>query len=223
MIRRNKSVCLLHARVSAAKNPMTSSPSRPFDESARRIKSALPAGRHLVVIGSTSFHGPDSHQLCTAIGSALAPHTELTAVTGGMEGVQATFSRSFAKARLQSGSAVNLFHLLPVGMPACREGVTLSAGTDFFERREILGRIGHICLVIEGGPGTQHEATVAAACEIPLLPLGRSGGCARTLYSQMTAPPLADKADWTLLNDHNAPLPSIVDAVVRLTLALMSP
>lgn len=202
---------------------MTSSPSRQFDETARRIKSELPAGRPLVVIGSTSFHGPDSHQLCTAIGSALAPHTELTAVTGGMEGVQATFSRAFAKARLQSGTAINLFHLLPSGMPACRDGVTMSAGIDFFERREILGRVGDLCLVIEGGPGTQHEATVAAAGKIPLLPLGRSGGFARTLYSQMTAPPSADTADWTLLNDHNAPLSSIVDAVVRLTLAMMSP
>jgi hypothetical protein len=84
-----------------------------FDAEAQRVGATITPGPRLVVIGSTSFWGPDSGQLCEAIAADLAALPALVAVTGGMSGVGLTFGRAFADARRARGRAENLFHLLP--------------------------------------------------------------------------------------------------------------
>ena len=71
----------------------------PYDAEALRVCAVLPSGPRLVVIGSTSFWGSDSQQLCEAIATDLAPTASLVAITGGMSGVGITFGRAFAGAR----------------------------------------------------------------------------------------------------------------------------
>lgn len=41
--------------------------------------------------------------------------------------------------------------------------MTLFAGSDMAERREILARLSPLYLAVEGGPGTVHEGRVAIA------------------------------------------------------------
>lgn len=193
-----------------------------FDAEAQCVIAAFPPGPRLVVIGSTSFWGADSRQLCEAIAADLAAFTELMALTGGMDGVGLTFGRAFAAARRAAGQDENLIHLLPRGLGPCDSGITMGAGTDYHERREVLGRVGAAYLVIEGGPGTEHEAVVAAARGVPVIPLGRTGGHAGALHRRIGSPPGLPIDDWSLMADGDAPHRLVVAAVgrlVRLSLA----
>jgi hypothetical protein len=193
-----------------------------LDDEATRVVASIAAGPRLVVTGSTSFWGADSRELCELIAGELALIDPIVAVTGGMDGVGITFGKSFASTRTQASLHENLFHLLPRGFGPCNCGITLGAGIDFHERREILGRIGDVCLVIEGGPGTEHEATVASSRNIPVIPLGRTGGHAGDLYSQMTYPKWAPTSDWAVLGNVNATQQEVALSVRRLVQAAIS-
>jgi SLOG cluster4 family len=187
-----------------------------YDAEARTVGAAIIPGPRLVVIGSASFWGHDSRQLCEAIAVELAEFAALVALTGGMDGVGLTFGRAFAAARRAAARPENLFHLLPRGMGPCDSGVTLGAGIDYHGRREVLGRVGHAYLVIEGGPGTAHEAAVAAGRGVPVIPLARTGGHAGELYARAGCPSKLPRADWDCLADAAAPHGPIVAAVGRL-------
>jgi hypothetical protein len=193
-----------------------------MDEEAASLNASILPGPRLIVIGSTSFWSADSLQLCKLIAGELAAIVPLVALTGGMDGVGITFGRSFAAARTRASLPDNLFHLLPRGMGPCDCGVTLGAGIDFHERREILGRLGDVCLVIEGGPGTEHEATVALSRETLIIPFGRSGGYAGDLHSKLSCPRWAREADWALLGNTDAPYADVVLAVRRLVEAAIN-
>ena len=69
---------------------------------------------------------------------------------------------------------------------------TLFAGSDMKERREILGRLSGLFVLVEGGPGVEHEADVAAARGAALIPVGRSGGYAAALYGRISHHPAID-------------------------------
>jgi hypothetical protein len=187
-----------------------------FDTAAAEIRQCLPTGLRLVILGSTSFWGSDSAEICRSLGVAMARMASLVAVTGGMNGVQAEFSLAYAAVCGGQQSAERLFHLLPLGMEAVKAGRTVTAGADFFERREILGRVGDVCLVIEGGPGTEHESRVAMSCGIPVIPVGRTGGHARKLYSGLPCPAAVSTATWALLNDRGATHDEVTVAVQNL-------
>ena len=86
----------------------------------------------------------------------------------------------------------------------------------------MLGRVGHAYLVIEGGPGTEHEAAVAAGRGVPVIPVGRTGGHAGELHPRASCPPGLPRADWDVLADVGASHEQVVAAVgrlVRLSLA----
>ena len=51
----------------------------------------------------------------------------------------------------------------------------------------------------EGGPRAGHEAEVAAAHSAVLIPVGRSGGYAATLYARISRPPAIDADTWAVL------------------------
>ena len=172
-----------------------------LDAKAAGLDSVIVSGPRLVVLRSASFLGFDSRELCQVIAVELASVGRLVVLTGGRDGVGLTFGRSFAEARHAAGLSENLFHLLPRGLGPCDCVVTLGAGGDFHERREVLGRVGHVCRVIEGGSGTEHEVTVASCRGIPVIPLGRRGGHAGDLHSRLPCPPWAPAIDWAFLGD----------------------
>ena len=89
------------------------------------------------------------------------------------------------------------------------------------ERREILGRIAGVYIVVEGGPGTQHEAAVAQSCGATIIPVGRSGGAAAELYNILPCPPKVDGTVWSVLNEVSVHPRKIAQAVSVLVLQLL--
>lgn len=188
----------------------------PLDAETRAVMSRISPGPRLVVIGSTSFWGPDSARICDAIAENLAELEDLVAVTGGMDGVGLSFGRAFSEARKALAKPEKLYHLLPAGFGPCDSGVTIDAGYDFFERREVLGRLGQIYLMIEGGPGTEHEAQVAVSKGFPIIPVARTGGHAGSIYHSVPIPPGIRAEDWRILSDAEAPHEDLIEAVRRI-------
>ncbi len=187
-----------------------------LEAETRAVMSRISPGPRLVVIGSTSFWGHDSARICDAIAEDLAKIEDLAVVTGGMEGVGLGFGRAFSAARKAMAKPEKLYHLLPEGIGPCDSGITIPAGTSFFERREVLGRLGHIYLIIEGGPGTEHEAQVAVSKGFPVIPVARTGGHAGSMHQPDSRPTGIRAEDWRILNDSEAPHTDLVEAVRRM-------
>jgi hypothetical protein len=89
-----------------------------YENQARATGAQLAAGRRVGVIGSTSFWGKDSEEICEKAGRLLACVEEIVLLTGGMTGVAEVVGRSFCRARQLAGLAPSLYHILPNGVPA---------------------------------------------------------------------------------------------------------
>jgi hypothetical protein len=115
---------------------------------------------------------------------------------------------------MDTGCDPGVFHVLPGGHGADWDyGITLRAGKDMRQRREVLGRLARIYLAVEGGPGTAHEAEIAYGTGALVIPVRRYGGAAGDLYRRM-AP--EETGPWQQLGDPAASEPEQADAVVRI-------
>ncbi len=170
-----------------------------YDREAQRLNAVFPRGPRIVVIGSTDFWHKESESTCANIGRLAAAITGLVLITGGVEGVGEATRRSFYQARCGSGQEPRVYHVLPTGEEAWDYGETLFAGSDMAERREVLARLAEVYVAVEGGPGTVHEAAVAASRNAVVIPVGRSGGHSAALYSQMELPSFIDDKTWRVL------------------------
>lgn len=194
-----------------------------FDAEAARLAAQLPAGPRLVVIGSTSLWHPESEPTCTALGRLLASVDGLVLLTGGVRGAGEALGRSFHAARSAGGGIERLFHVLPHGSARWDYGETLFAGSDMRERREILGRLGEIYVVIEGGPGTAHEASVALARAALVIPVARSGGHSGDLFPQLRRPRIASEQAWRMLMETDTSPEQVADAVTEIVRSHLHP
>ena len=167
-----------------------------FDHEVATVTAQLPPGPHVAIIGSTSFWHPESQAACEAVGHLLAAIGNLVLLTGGVGGIGEAVGRSFFGARSGRDVPRGVFHVLPHGTGEWDYGKTVFAGSDMGERREVLGRLAECYVVIEGGPGTAHEASVALRRSVCVVPVGRSGGYAGELYPQVPRPPFASKSTW---------------------------
>jgi len=79
------------------------------------------------------------------------------------------------------------------------EGIGEATGRSFFQARRESGQEPRVYLAIEGGPGTVHEAEVAAARNATIIPVGRSGGHSAVLYARMQRPAVVDEPTWAIL------------------------
>jgi hypothetical protein len=165
----------------------------------RRLEAVLPHGPRVAVLGSTQFWHADSERTCSLIGRLLAWIPGLVLLTGGVEGIGEAVGRSIFRARRESGQEPCVYHVLPEGEEAWDYGETVFAGSDMTERREVLGRLSRVFVMVEGGPRAEHETDVAAAHGAVVIPVGRSGGYAATLYGRMSHPPAIDAGTWTVL------------------------
>ncbi len=191
-------------------------PPAKFDEEAVLARAKIPAGVRVGVIGSAAFRHKESEQTCAEIGERLAALDSLVLLTGGVSGVGECIGRGFEKGRLNLGLTSRVIHVLPRGYDAWDYGSTLFAGDDLRERREILGRLARAFVVVEGGPGTEHEAMVAAAHGAVLVPVGRSGGHAGALYPGLMRPPFVDARAWETLGDPEAVPQTVATAVAEI-------
>jgi hypothetical protein len=167
-----------------------------LDREAAAAVVQLPAGPRVVIIGSTSLWSAESPATCGAVGRLLAGIEGLILLTGGVEGAGEAVGRSFFGARPGSDGHRGLFHVLPHGYWRWDYGEILFAGSGMEERREVLARLAACYVVIEGGPGTAHESSVALARSACVIPVGRSGGYAGELYNQLSRPPIATNSAW---------------------------
>jgi hypothetical protein len=177
---------------------VTASPAH-YDHEARRLDALLPHGPRVGVLGSTDFWHADSKRTCSEIGRLLAGISGMVLLTGGVEGIGEAVGRSFFSARRASGQEPCVYHVLPEGEEAWDYGETLFAGSDMTERREILGRLSRLFVLVEGGPRAGHEVDVALAHGAALIPVGRSGGYAAALYGRSSCPPTIDTGTWAVL------------------------
>ena len=125
-------------------------------------------------------------------------------LTGGVSGVGEAIGRSCFDARSQAFGHRGIFHVLPEGETAWDYGQTFFAGLDMGERREILGRLAPLYLVVEGGPGTVHEAVVAMSRNATLIPVGKSGGHAAEIYPRVPRPTVVPSRSWRRLGEISA-------------------
>ena len=189
-----------------------------FDEQTTSLTARLPAAPRIAVIGSTSFWHPDSAATCQLIGARLAQIDRLILLTGGVPGVGEAVGRSFFAA-CGSGEQ-RTFHVLPAGCVPWDYGVTLFAGRNMEERREILGRMAPIYLVIEGGPGTAHEHQVASKRGATIIPTGRTEGHAGAIYPHTAKPTAAAQSDWDALGSAGpAEIAAAVVSIIRTIIA----
>lgn len=189
-----------------------------FDDQAANLTAQLPLAPRVAVIGSTSFWHPDSEVTCRHIGAQLAQIDRLVLLTGGVAGVGEAVGRSFFEAC--NGGEQRTFHVLPAGCVPWDYGVTLFAGRDMEERREVLGRMAPIYLVIEGGPGTAHEHEVASQRGAAIIPVGRTAGHAGAIYPHTPKPTTAAQSDWDALASADPPeiaaaVAAIIQAVIE--------
>jgi len=186
-----------------------------YDQQARRLDALLPQGPRVAVLGSTEFWHADSERTCAEVGRLLAGLPSLVLLTGGVEGIGEAVGRSFFEARRTMGQEARVYHVLPEGEPAWDYGETLFAGTDMTERREILARLSRLYVMIEGGPRAGHEAEVASAQGAAVIPVGRSGGYAATLYAQAIRLQAIDADTWAVLGSNESTPEMTATAVAR--------
>lgn len=192
-----------------------------FDAEVAAVGARLPPGSRVGVLGSASFWHDDSERTCAAIGRGLAAIDRLVLLTGGISGIGEGVSRPFAAARTADGRPAGVFHVLPRGTGTWDYGTTVHAGDDMHERREILARLAPVYVVLEGGPGTEHEAAVAATTGAVLVPVGRSGGHAGALHPGLAVPRAADLDAWSLLGREDADPDDVAAAAVAVVRACL--
>jgi hypothetical protein len=186
-----------------------------YDQEARRLEALLPRGPRVAVLGSTEFWHADSEQTCTEIGRLLAGIPGLVLLTGGVEGIGEAVGRHFFQACRDAGQEPHVYHVLPEGEDAWDYGVTLFAGSDMTERREVLGRLSGLFVMVEGGPRAGHEADVASAHGAVVIPVGRSGGYAAALYGRMSRPAAIPADTWSVLKASESTPEETARAVLR--------
>jgi hypothetical protein len=186
-----------------------------YEHDARRLDALLPRGPRVAVLGSTDFWHADSERTCAEMGRLLASVPGLTLLTGGVEGIGEAVGRSFFQARRDAGQEPRVYHVLPEGEPAWDYGETQFAGADMTERREVLGRLAALFVMVEGGPRAGHEAEVASAHGAVVIPVGRSGGYAATLYGRVSRPPAIDADTWAALGASDTTADEAANAVLR--------
>jgi hypothetical protein len=202
---------------------MATTPAGRFDQEARRIETLLPDSPRVAVLGSTDFWHADSEQTCIRIGRLLAGIPGLVLLTGGVEGIGEAVGRSFFQARRDCGQEPRVYHLLPEGEEAWDYGETLFAGCDMTERREVLGRLAAVFVIVEGGPRAGHEAEIASAHGAAIIPVGRSGGYAAALYDRMSLPSAADAGTWAVLGSRASTPEETAKAVLHTVEVCLGP
>lgn len=134
-------------------------------------------------------------------------------VTGGMDGVQLTFAKTF--------EGTNLFQILPQGKKSdFPYGTDLHAGATHEQRQEVFGLLGHLYLTVEGGPGVAKEARIAVnngACVIPLVSSGGASGGLFDFPKECFQKPIwAPELRWSLLQQKEAAASEVAAAVTDL-------
>jgi len=184
--------------------------------SAADVSRVLGSKVRICVLGGTKFFEAESEQIVTRLAQELGDRLgqKATFITGGMEGVQLSFARNCRGA--------SLFNLLPRGQSSnYGVGTDVEVGKDLEERKEVFGRIGHVYICVEGGPGVAQEARCAFDLGHYVVPVMRTGGASSGACgfppAALERPFFAKPWQWALLQDKTA----TIDDTVRASAAIV--
>mmetsp|Transcript_5087 Transcript_5087/g.6742 ORF Transcript_5087/g.6742 Transcript_5087/m.6742 type:complete len:225 (+) Transcript_5087:2-676(+) len=184
----------------------------------------------LAIFGSIDFWHPDSESLCLSIGQELAKLLpSLIVVTGANAVVHDKIAHSFNDEVTAShpNQTANIYHLAPWGYQCdFNHGQKLCVGRDMAERRALLARCATVAISIEGGPGTVDEMTKAVEANVPLIPLGRSGGASSGMFNAPSChgcrPEFICQEDWDLCWNKDADVEDSAKAVARIVQSIVA-
>lgn len=191
------------------------------------LQSQFSSPTRLAVLGSLSFSNPNTEGICRAIGQKLVPFQDLILITGGVSGIPEAVSRSLWCHRKQASTGgSSIYHIQPQGFDPWDYGENLIAGKTMEERRYILAQLAPVYLLLEGGLGAEQEAQMALKCGALLIPVGCSGGAARSLFDQfnaiaMESLPEPQQQAWRSLNTYADNPEDIATAVITLVQGTM--
>ncbi|NET02198.1 MAG: hypothetical protein F6K61_16820 [Sphaerospermopsis sp. SIO1G1] len=160
--------------------------SSPLDGLITELENNFTTPRRLAVIGSTSFWNHSTPAICEITGRKLAQIEDIVLLTGGVSGVPETLSRSFWRHQ-KPESTSRILHIQPKGFIPYDYGENLTAGDTFPQRRWVLAHLAPVYLLLEGGPGALQEAQWALKAGAIVIPVGCTGGAAKTVYTELTA------------------------------------
>jgi len=187
------------------------------------LDRGFPQGLRIGILGSSRILGLDSEEICIRLGTALASIPHAIVLTGGVSGIAPAVGRAFFKACLGLSIKPNVYHILPLGSGQWDYGVTIYGGSSMEERREILGRLAGIYISLEGGPGTLHEISVAAANKALVIPVSRTGGCSRDYYRSACGSLAVSDGNWARLDEAGLSIDGLVNAIVSIIQAAPRP
>ncbi|WP_353932713.1 GUN4 domain-containing protein [Okeanomitos corallinicola TIOX110] len=160
--------------------------SSPLDDLITELKNNFTTHRRVAVIGSTSFWNHSTPAICETTGRKLAQIEDIVMLTGGVSGVPEALSRSFWRHQ-KPESTSRILHIQPKGFIPWEYGENLTAGDTFPQRRWVLAHLAPVYLLLEGGPGALQEAQWALNAGAIVIPVGCTGGAAKTVYAELTA------------------------------------
>lgn len=185
----------------------------------QEVSQTLPAGLRICILGGSRFKEPRSECIVKALSQEFALRISDSAVfiTGGMPGVQETFSNG-----LGNDFKGTLFHLLPRGQSSnFAAGRDIVAGADLSERMDVFASIGEVYICIEGGPGVAKEARDACARHAFVLPVISTGGASSGQFDfpahPLHRPAFVSEARWSMITQPAEPAAAataIVDIVL---------
>lgn len=194
---------------------------------AEALKSNFSSAKRLAVIGSMSFSHPNTERVCRSIGHCLAAFEDLIVITGGVSGIAEAVSRSLWNNRktVSTGGA-SVFHMQPQGFDPWDYGENITAGRTMEERRHLLARVAPVYLLLEGGFGAEQESQIALSCGALLIPVGFTGGAARSLFDRFNAVameslPENQRQAWITLDSYLQNPEAIAAAVATLVAGAM--
>lgn len=203
--------------------PMPAEMTEPSEEALMQaLNETCGQGPRICILGGTKFNDEASEPLVQALAREVATRfdgTGVVALTGGMAGVQETFSK-------HAGPDFPMVHMLPIGQES-----NFGVGSDFAffrdlpHRIDVFGQVGDIYITVEGGPGVSKEANAAHARGALVLPLISTGGASGGMFDfpagALERPDFATPEQWELLKqkgDPEASAQAVVDMIVtRLT------
>ena len=97
-----------------------------------------------------------------------------------------------------------------------KKGTTIRAGWTLAARRRALSRSCELFVCVEGGPGTAHETQLIIERGATVIPVGRSGGHANSLYGRLVRPDWADEVNWSHLGAVESTPKIIGDSIAQL-------
>eukprot|EP00565_Helicotheca_tamesis_P005038 CAMPEP_0185724266 /NCGR_PEP_ID=MMETSP1171-20130828/798_1 /TAXON_ID=374046 /ORGANISM="Helicotheca tamensis, Strain CCMP826" /LENGTH=219 /DNA_ID=CAMNT_0028392075 /DNA_START=12 /DNA_END=671 /DNA_ORIENTATION=- len=182
----------------------------------------------LAIFGGVDLWHPDSESLCTSIGRELAKRLpSLTIVTGANAAVHDKIASAFYNDVMSLHNMTpRIYHLAPWGYHCSfKYGQQLCVGRDSAERRALLARCATVALSVEGGPGTADEMAKAVEANVPLIPLGRSGGASSGMFDAPSRhgsrPEFICQKDWDLCWDKFVSVDESAQAVSRIVLSIV--